>query len=111
MISLNASNENKDNSYLRNLCVVYFFYIILEGAFRKWFIPSLSIEVLLIRDLFVIFIITQGILKKSYNFNSILEKSLIYWTFLVLIWLVMQLNLKDTVIGVFFIGFSLLKSY
>ena len=105
MISLNASNENKDNSYLRNLCVVYFFYIILEGAFRKWFIPSLSIEVLLIRDLFVIFIITQGILKKSYNFNSILEKSLIYWTFLVLIWLVMQLNLKDNVIGVFFFGF------
>ena len=95
---------HKKNKFFQKFILFYFFYILLEGAFRKWFLPNLANEIIIIRDLFVIFIIMKAITRQYYNFNSLLEKVLIYWTILVLFWIILQILFTDIEIFVFIIG-------
>ena len=50
----------KKKIFLRKLIIFYFFYVLLEGALRKWVLPNLATEIILVRDFLVIFIIMQG---------------------------------------------------
>ena len=95
----------KKKIFLRKLIIFYFFYVLLEGALRKWVLPNLATEIILVRDFLVIFIIMQGFTNKLYNFNSYLEKSALIWTVLVLFWIVLQHAFIDIPAGVSFIGF------
>ncbi|MEM8525749.1 MAG: hypothetical protein AAGG68_13995 [Bacteroidota bacterium] len=70
--------ENKHILLIKNLIWVYFILLLFEGALRKWFLPSLSTPLLVVRDPIAIGII----------FFSIYYR-LIYWNFyLVLILLI-----------------------
>ena len=42
--------------YIQNLFWIYFFFLLFEGAFRKWFLPELSQGLLIVRDPIVIWI-------------------------------------------------------
>jgi hypothetical protein len=48
-------------NFLRQLVWNYFFLLLFEGALRKWILPSLSVELLLIRDPVVLLIYFQAI--------------------------------------------------
>ena len=64
------------NGFKKKMLIIFFFYIILEGAFRKWFLPNLNIEIILLRDLFIIFFIFKGFLNNEFDFNSRIEKTI-----------------------------------
>jgi hypothetical protein len=46
----------EDHSFIKKLIWVYFFLLLFEGAFRKWFLPGFSQGLLIIRDPIVIWI-------------------------------------------------------
>lgn len=53
--------------YLKNvntLAILYLFFLIFEGAFRKWFLPSLADLFLLVRDPIAIAIVYIGFKRK-----------------------------------------------
>ena len=93
------------NGFKKKMLIIFFFYIILEGAFRKWFLPNLNIEIILLRDLFIIFFIFKGFLNNEFDFNSRIEKTIFYWTILVIFWIIIQLIFKQSFFAVSLIGF------
>ena len=48
--------EVVDYTVIRKLIWVYFLLLLFEGALRKWFLPSLSQGLLIVRDPIVILI-------------------------------------------------------
>ncbi len=56
-------NGNQYNFY-KKLIWLYIFLVIFEGALRKWFLPSLSNVLLVIRDPIVFYLVLVGIKKK-----------------------------------------------
>ena len=48
---------------------LYFFLIIFEGALRKWFLPSLSTPLLIIRDPIAFWVVITALNKKILRFN------------------------------------------
>jgi len=75
--------------------LIFFYFIILEGVLRKWLIPEYNIQIVVIRDLFVIYLIYLGLRYNLYKSNSIIEKSLLLWSIVVLIWSLIQLLIFD----------------
>tara|TARA_Y100000588_G_C14240618_1_gene919166 strand:+ start:166 stop:1464 length:1299 start_codon:yes stop_codon:yes gene_type:complete len=69
-------------SLIKRLIWIYFILLLFEGAFRKWFLPGLSQELLIVRDPIVIWIyylaFTQGLFPIE---NPYIEKAL-KWTIL-----------------------------
>ena len=53
----NILNSEK---FFNKFFIFFFFYLIFEGALRKWFLVSLNVQIILIRDLAVIFVIMKG---------------------------------------------------
>ena len=51
-----VSASTADHSFIKTLIWAYFFLLLFEGAFRKWFLPGLSQGLLIIRDPLVIWI-------------------------------------------------------
>ena len=100
---MNDSIEKKIKG-IQRLFFIFFFYILFEGAVRKWLFPNLSIEVILIRDFLVILMIISGFKNQIYNLNSMIEKSILFWTILILFWLVVQLIFVDLKFGIALIG-------
>lgn len=49
-------DQSPEYSFIKKLIWVYFILLLFEGAFRKWFLPSLSQGLLIIRDPIVIWI-------------------------------------------------------
>ena len=77
-----SGQEVSDFSFMKKLIWLYFFLLLFEGALRKWFLPSLSDGLLIIRDPVAIWIYflaySQGIFP---NNNKYLLKCL-QWTVL-----------------------------
>ena len=71
------------------------FYIIFEGALRKWYLTNLNTEIILFRDLFVVYLILISFKKKIFNTNSNIENTLFIWSIFVLFWSIIQLILND----------------
>ena len=59
-----------DNSYslYRNAVWIYIILLIVEGALRKWFLPSLATPLLVVRDPIVIWLVIVGLQKGWLNF-------------------------------------------
>lgn len=57
--------DKKKNPYSfeRKLLMIYLILLIIEGALRKWILPSLSTPLLIIRDPFVLLLVIQGFRK------------------------------------------------
>lgn len=54
---INNLNKEKSKKRIEVLVWIYFFLLIFEGALRKWFLPFMSNELILVRDPFAIIII------------------------------------------------------
>ena len=55
-VKLTEDYHSYDISFIRKLIWVYFFFLLFEGALRKWFLPGLSNGLLIIRDPIVLWI-------------------------------------------------------
>lgn len=57
--------DDKKHPYYfeRKLLLIYLILLIIEGALRKWILPSLSTPLLVIRDPFVLLLVIQGFRK------------------------------------------------
>jgi len=69
---------------LQRLIYIYFIYLILEGAFRKWFLPGLSQELFLLKDLMLAFgaflIIGQATLyRRSLVSQALNRRDIFIW--------------------------------
>ncbi len=78
--------QNYENhSFLKKLIWIYFFFLLFEGAFRKWFLPELSQGLLIVRDPIVIWIYflaySQGLFPID---NKYIQKCFL-WTIIALI--------------------------
>ena len=80
-----SDQEVSDFSFMKKLIWLYFYLLLFEGALRKWFLPSLSDGLLIIRDPVAIWIYfiaySQGIFP---NNNKYLLKCF-QWTILAVI--------------------------
>jgi hypothetical protein len=56
-----ASAEEQEQTLLRRMIWLYFVLLIVEGALRKWALPSLSAPLLVIRDPLVLLIYVQAL--------------------------------------------------
>lgn len=78
-----------DYTFIKKLIWVYFFLLLFEGALRKWFIPSLSQGLLIVRDPIAIWIYykayTQGVFPTN---NKYLQRCLMWVIVAVLISLI-----------------------
>ncbi len=81
------------------------FIVVFEGAIRKWLIPSAGIPLMLIRDLIAIGAIFFGINLRYFKFKSFPEFSLLVWTFIVMMWSLLQFVFEIIPFPVIFIGF------
>lgn len=69
-INYNPTTLTNDISYplYRNMIWVYVVLLIIEGALRKWFLPSLATPLLVVRDPIVIWLVVVGLRKGWLNF-------------------------------------------
>ena len=74
---MNASNTQRrefvaddPNKSIKRLIWLYFFLLIYEGAFRKWFLPGLANPLLIVRDPVVILIYMISLSRGTFPENS-----------------------------------------
>lgn len=70
--------ETPDYSVLKKAIWLYFFLWILEGALRKWILPSLATPLLVVRDPIAIFIIGRAIYLNVKFSNAFIVASLLF---------------------------------
>ena len=51
-----STEEVENHNFIKKLIWIYFFFMLSEGAFRKWFLPNLSQAFLIIRDPVVLWV-------------------------------------------------------
>ena len=109
-------DEGKSNNFFKRLFLIVFFFTILEGAVRKWFIQGYDVQLILLRDGLVLYSIFYGFNKRFFIKNW-KENILLLWTILVTVWSFLQFVINDfnpfiTLIGirnwVLYFWFSLL---
>src|SRR5713226_3418491 len=64
------NSEEKAKQYVRRLIWLYFWLLLIEGALRKWVLPTYSNPLLLIRDPVVIAIYLLAIPAKVFPRNG-----------------------------------------
>ena len=72
--------EVVDYAFIRKLIWVYFLLLILEGALRKWFLPSLSQGLLIVRDPIAIWIYYLAYAHGIFPLNNKYLQRLFQWT-------------------------------
>ena len=91
-------------SFIKNRFLLLFFFIILEGAIKKWFIPNSSVYLILIKDLIVLSCISYGFKNYLYKLSSPFEKGVFLWTVLVIVWMLFQLIVNSSSLWIILIG-------
>ena len=76
--------------FLKNFFLLIFFYILFEGAVRKWFLPNLILEITLLRDCIVIYGILYSFKNGIYDKSNWQENVIFFWTILVVVWAFVQ---------------------
>ena len=74
-----------DYSFIKKLIWAYFILLLFEGALRKWFLPSLSQGLLIVRDPIVIWIYYLSYEKGIFPINNKYLKKCFYWVILAVI--------------------------
>lgn len=69
-------------SLIRKMIFFFFFYMILEGVFRKWIFPSFSTPIYFIKDILLIIIYLVA-LKFNFVFKSIYSKIFIFFIIII----------------------------
>jgi hypothetical protein len=73
LVSGNVTQAEFDRRRLLLLIWLYLGLLLTEGALRKWFLPSLSNPLLLVRDPIAIFIVALGFRSRNLVFDSYLR--------------------------------------
>jgi len=63
------NNLKPNNSILKKFIWLYFFLLIFEGAFRKWFFPALTVPLMIVRDPVVLVIYLISFRKRQFPIN------------------------------------------
>lgn len=97
-------DEGKSNNFFKRLFLIVFFFTILEGAVRKWFIQGYDVQLILLRDGLVLYSIFYGF-NKLFFIKNWKENILLLWTILVTVWSFLQFVINDfnpfiTLIGI-----------
>ena len=79
------------NIFSRNIFLIFFFIVIFEGAIRKWFVPNSELFIVGFRDLIVLFCIHYAFKNKIFKFDNKFENLVLLWTFIVILWILIQL--------------------
>ena len=69
MINTQPKQPKTDARLLRALIVLYVLLLVFEGVFRKWVLPSLSNELLVVRDPILLLIYMVAIAQSAFPFN------------------------------------------
>lgn len=77
---LNSEYVSTEISLIKKLIWLYFLLLLFEGALRKWFLPSLSQGLLIIRDPVVIWIYYIAYNKGLLSLQNNYIQTLIRWT-------------------------------
>ena len=72
--------EVADFAFMRKLIWAYFLLLLFEGAFRKWFLPSLSQGLLIVRDPVAIWIYYLAYSKGIFPLGNKYVQRLFQWT-------------------------------
>jgi hypothetical protein len=85
--------------------IAIFLIVLFEGAVRKWIWGSATIPLLGLRDLIVVLAVFWGFRHRYFDARAIGESILIVWTFLIFVWIVIQMliGLQPPIVGA--IGF------
>ena len=73
---------DSDYSLIKKLIWTYFILLLFEGAFRKWFLPSLSQGLLIVRDPIVIWIYYLCYAQEVFPINNKYLNKCFQWTLL-----------------------------
>src|ERR1041385_6892698 len=65
-----SGTQERHLRLLRKMIWLYFWLLILEGALRKWIVPSLSAPLLVVRDPIILIIYIQAIRCRRFPINS-----------------------------------------
>ena len=91
-------------SFIKNRFLLLFFFVILEGAIKKWFIPNSGLYLILIKDLIVLSCISYGFRNYLYKLDSQFEKIIFLWTILVIVWMLFQVIIHSSSMWIILIG-------
>ncbi len=72
--------ESADYAFIRKLLWAYFLLLLFEGAFRKWFLPSLSQGLLIVRDPIAIWIYYLAYAQGIFPLGNKYVQRLFQWT-------------------------------
>jgi hypothetical protein len=109
-------DKDESNNFFKKLFLLLIFFVILEGAVRKWFLQGYDVQIILLRDGLVLYSIFYGF-NKRFFIKDWKEDILFLWTILVVVWSFLQFVINDfnpfiTLIGirnwVLYFWFSLL---
>ena len=68
-VAARKTRAKSTSRYLKTGVWLYFFLLIFEGALRKWFLPSLSTPLLIVRDPIALWVIFVALNKEIVKFN------------------------------------------
>jgi hypothetical protein len=91
--------------FLKNFFLLIFFYILFEGAVRKWFLPNLILEITLLRDCIVIYGILYSFKNGIYDKSNWQENVIFFWTILVVVWAFVQFLIYQNNYKIYLVGF------
>ncbi len=77
---LSTQVESVDYTFIKKLIWVYFFFLLFEGALRKWFLPGLSNGLLIIRDPIVLWIYFLAYSQGLFPIDNKYLQRCFYWT-------------------------------
>ena len=77
------------------LFIAVLLIIVLEGALRKWVSNSLTLPLILLRDLLAIYTVWYAIRTGALSFKRFAAQCLLVWTGLLLLWGLLQLALNQ----------------
>jgi hypothetical protein len=93
------------STFLKNFFLLIFFYILFEGAVRKWFLPNLILEITLLRDCIVIYGILYSFKNGIYDKSNWQENVIFFWTILVVVWAFVQFLIYQNNYKIYLVGF------
>lgn len=91
-------------SYNGKIFIAVLIVAILEGALRKWLSSSLTLPLVLIRDLLALYLIMNSIRHGSLKGKSQSLKVLFYCSFVLVLWGLLQLVLGENNFPIFVFG-------
>lgn len=101
---MNKEISTKKNQFIHNSLIIFLILIFIEGILRKWIFNNITYEIILLRDLLLIFSILYGFKNKLYKTNLIPEKFLLLSTLIIIFWSTIQLLFIHNNILIFLIG-------